>query len=317
MRFTVKSPASSANLGPGFDALGLALDLWSEVIVDTDGEPGAILLDGAEAKLLAGRENLTLTAMRRLAEAHERQLPPFALTVRTGVPVARGLGSSATALVAGLVAANHLLDLSLTPAELYTVAWRMEGHGDNVGASLYGGAVLAMPTRHEIVRLSTGDDLGLMAVIFVPEMTGATWAARAALPATIPHTDATYTLATAAGLVLGLRTGDHALIAAGMHDRLHEPYRARLFPHLQPLADAARHAGALGACLSGAGPSVLALVEPAKAAAVASAYCNAARRVGVGGDVLSLAPATHGAHVVEVASPTPAPTGRVASPVGF
>jgi len=317
MRFTVKSPASSANLGPGFDALGLALDLWSEVIVDTDGEPGAILLDGAEAKLLEGRENLTLTAMRRLAEARERRLPPFAMTVRTGVPVARGLGSSATALVAGLVAANHLLDLRLTPAELYTVAWRMEGHGDNVGASLYGGAVLAMPTRHEIVHLSTGDDLGLVAVIFVPEMTGATWAARAALPATIPHTDATYTLATAAGLVLGLRMGDHALIAAGMHDRLHEPYRARLFPHLQPLADAARHSGALGACLSGAGPSVLALVEPDRAAAVASAYCNAARRLGVGGDVLSLAPATHGAHVVEAASPTPAPTGRVASPVGF
>jgi len=317
MRFTVRSPASSANLGPGFDALGLALDLWSEVIVDTDGEPGAIMLDGAEAKLLAGRENLTLTAMRRLAEAHERALPAFALTVRTGVPVARGLGSSATALVAGLVAANHLLGLDLTLEELYAVAWRMEGHGDNVGASLYGGAVLAMPTRHAIVQLSTGVDLGLVAVIFVPEITGATWAARAALPATIPHTDATYTLATAAGLVLGLRTGDHGLIAAGMHDRLHEPYRARLFPHLEPLADAARQAGALGACLSGAGPSVLALVEPAKAAAVASTYTNAARRLGVGGDVLSLAPAVQGAHVAETAVPASVQKAKVATAAGL
>ena len=299
MRFAVRAPASSANLGPGFDALGLALDLWNELVVDTEGEPGAVVLEGAEAGLLDGRENLSLTAMRRLAAEHGRTLPSFALTARTVVPVARGLGSSAAALVAGLVAADRLLGLNLSPAELYALAWRMEGHGDNVGAALYGGAVLAVPQVHEAVRLCHCDDLGLVAVVFVPEVTGATWAARAALPALVPHPDAAFNVAVAAGLALGLRSGDRELIAAGMHDRLHEPYRARLFPHLEPLAGAARHAGALGACLSGAGPSVLALAPPAIAPAVAAAYEAEARRLGLAGAALTLAPAARGAYVVE------------------
>jgi homoserine kinase len=236
--------------------------------------------------------------MRRLAAEHGRELPPFALTARTRVPVARGLGSSAAALVAGLLAADRLLGLNLPPVELYGHAWRMEGHGDNVGAAFYGGAVLAVPGVPEAVRLCACDDVGLTAVLFVPEVTGATWAARAALPATVPHPDAAFNVAVAAGLALGLRTGDHRLIAAGMHDRLHEPYRARLFPHLEPLAAAARHAGALGACLSGAGPSVLALATPAAAPAVAAAYRAAAAHLNLPGEVMQLALAAQGAHVV-------------------
>jgi homoserine kinase len=138
----------------------------------------------------------------------------------------------------------------------------MEGHGDNVGAAIYGGAVVAVPGAAAPVRLLTHADLGLEAVVFIPEATGATRAARAALPATVPHADAAFNVAAVAGLVLGLHTGDRALIAAGMRDRLHEPYRARLFPHLEPMCAAAREAGALGAALSGAGPSILALCEP-------------------------------------------------------
>jgi len=145
MRFTVSAPASSANLGPGFDALGLALDLWNEIEIDTDGPAGECRLTGTEAALLEGCENLSLTAMRELAATHHRDLPPFAMTVRTDVPVARGLGSSAAALVAGLVAADALLGLGLSRDALYAVALRMEGHGDNVGAAMYGGAVVAVP----------------------------------------------------------------------------------------------------------------------------------------------------------------------------
>jgi homoserine kinase len=118
MRFSVRTPASSANLGPGFDALGLALGLWNEVSVDTDGAPGAVTLKGSEAALLDGRENLALTAMHRLADEVGQVLPPIALVVRTDIPVARGLGSSAAALVAGLVAANHLLGVGLTRQQL-------------------------------------------------------------------------------------------------------------------------------------------------------------------------------------------------------
>ncbi len=304
MRFTVRAPGSSANLGPGFDALGLAVDLWNELVVDTEGDPGSVTYEGRDAALLAesDRENLSLRAMRQLAEAHGRTLPGFALTVRTEVPVARGLGSSATALVGGLLAADHLLKLGLTQDEVYAHAWRMEGHGDNVGAALYGGAILAVPKIPHAVRLCDAAGfarLRLTAVVFIPEITGATWAARAALPALVPLPDAAHNIATAAGLAVGLLTGDRTLIAAGMDDRLHQPYRARLFPHLTPLTETAIESGAVGTCLSGAGPSILALADPAVAPQVAAALSAAASRVGVHGEAAILAPSSLGAHVVE------------------
>ena len=299
MPFTVRTPASSANLGPGFDALGLALGLWNEATIDPAGEPGQVILEGTEAGLLNGRENLALTAMKRLADETGRPLPPFSLLVRTDVPVARGLGSSAAALVAGLVAANHLLETSLSVSDLFSIAWQMEGHGDNVGAALYGGAVLAVPEVPDPIQLLTHGRLDLCAVVFIPRATALTRAARAALPPTVPHADAAFNVAATGGLVLGLHTGDRGLIAAGMHDRLHQPYRARLFPHLEGMMAAARTAGALGACLSGAGPSVLALTEPARTHAVANAYRNAATSMRVEGEVRQLAVAPAGAEIID------------------
>ncbi|HLL51831.1 MAG TPA: homoserine kinase, partial [Thermomicrobiales bacterium] len=299
MRFTVRTPASSANLGPGFDALGLALGLWNEATIDPSGPPGKVTLQGIEAGLLDGRENLALTAMKRLADETDRSLPTFSLLVRTDVPVARGLGSSASALVAGLVAANHLLGTSLSVSDLFSLAWQMEGHGDNVGAALYGGAVLAVPEVADPIQLLTHGRLDLCAVVFIPQVTGLTRAARAALPPMVPHADAAFNVAATGGLVLGLHTGDARLISAGMHDRLHEPYRARLFPHLEAMTAAARNAGALGACLSGAGPSVLALTQPDRAEAIATAYRAAASSMRLAGEVRQLAVAPAGAEIIE------------------
>jgi homoserine kinase len=299
MRFTVRAPASSANLGPGFDTLALALDLWNEIEVDLDGTPGQVTVEGPEASLLDDRENLSIKAMQRLANEHDRTLPPMAIVVRTVIPVARGLGSSAAAIAAGLMAANKILGLGLTTRDLYDVAWQMEGHGDNVGAALYGGAVMAVPHVREPFQLLGEGDLGLISLVFVPEVTGATWAARAALPTTIPHPDAAYNVATATGLAVGLLTRNHTLIAAGMHDRLHEPYRARLFPHLEPLTIAARRSGAVGAALSGAGPSVLALVRPDQVAQVKQALAETAAAVGVPGRIECLRPVMTGAYIVE------------------
>jgi len=310
MRFTVRTPASSANLGPGFDALGLALGLWNEATIDLSGEPGSITLRGSEAGLLDGRENLALTAMKRLARETGRDLPSFSLVVCTDVPVARGLGSSAAALVAGLVAADHLLETSLNVSDIYSLAWQMEGHGDNVGAALYGGAVLAVPEVANPVQLLSHGRLDLCAVVFIPQATGLTRAARAALPPTVPHADAAFNVAAAGGLVLGLHTGDLRLIAAGMHDRLHEPYRARLFPHLEILIAAARGAGALGACLSGAGPAVLALTEPDHTEAVAAAYRAAAAAMGVLGEVRQLGVAPAGAEIIDESGRVTRPADR-------
>ena len=362
MRFTVRAPASSANLGPGFDAVGLALDLWNTLTVDTDpgaidgarprpaasdpaitghpddavprvvavgtgrlgtgrvgsGSPGTARhgtepidpdhadddwdvvvapATGRDAGMLDGRENLAVKAMRLVAADHGRSLPPCLLIPHNGVPIARGLGSSAAALVAGLVAADRLLGLGLSRKDLFRYAWEMEGHGDNVGAALYGGAILAVPGAPEPVCLCPGDGLGLVAVVFISEATGATWAARAALPQMLPYAAAVHNIAAAAGLVAGLLTRDTALLGASMRDRIHEPYRARLFPHLAPMAEAALEAGAAGACLSGAGPTVLALVAPEVAPSVAGALSEVASRLAVGGEVATLEPVGHGAHV--------------------
>ena len=303
--FTVRAPASSANIGPGFDALGLALDLWNELDVDPTVDHDQITILGRDAGMLRGdtsapHENLVLRAMRQLAENHGWGLPPVGLTFRNAIPVSRGLGSSAAALAAGLLATDALLGLGLSRDEIYAHAWRMEGHGDNVGAALYGGAILAVPgVPHAIPLLSdaTSRALGdLTAVLFVPDVTGATWAARAALPERIPHADAAYNLAMAAGLAASLLTGDRQVLAASMNDRLHEPYRARLFPHLTAITHAATAAGAIGACLSGAGPTVLALTAAIDAPAVARAV--AAAGSGTPGEAMTLPVVFDGAATV-------------------
>jgi homoserine kinase len=297
MRFTVRAPASSANLGPGFDALGMALDLWNEITVDTEGE--GVVLAGSDATLLDGKENYTVLAMRELAVSCGKKLPEFGLEVRADVPVARGLGSSAAALVCGLAAANKLIGLGLTTDDLFLRAWQMEGHGDNVGAAVYGGAILAVPGLKKALRLANGSDLDLKAVVFIPEATSATWAARAALPASVPLPDAAHNVGMASGLSVGLLTRNLDAIAAGMHDRLHEPYRARLFPHLTPMTDAARTAGAVGACLSGAGPTILSLVEEGHIGAVESALLQVAGEHRVEGRVAVLSPTSSGVTLIE------------------
>lgn len=299
MRFTLKAPASSANLGPGFDTIGLALDTWNTVTIDTEGPPGEVTTTGTEAPILHGRENLTLSAMRMLAHDVHKELPDVQIVADTQIPVSRGLGSSAAALVIGLAAANMLLDAGLDDDDLFQRAWQIEGHGDNVGAAIFGGAVMSIPQVRSVTRLTDTRKLGLTTVLFIPDMTGATHAARAALPATVPHADATANVAAVAALAVGLKLHDHALIGAGMHDRLHEPYRAALFPHLVPLQEVARTAGAVGAVLSGAGPTVLTLVQPDLVENVRTALSRAALDIKIPGRVAQVAPSATGLQVVE------------------
>lgn len=294
MQLRIKAPATSANLGPGFDTLGLALDIWNEAIIDTDGPPNEVINTGSEAPLLEGRENLTLSAMRMLAHEHSRELPDVAIRAETNIPVSRGMGSSAAALIIGLAAANVLLDLGLDNDELFVRAARIEGHGDNVGAAIFGGAVMAIPSINSVTQLTDTTNLNLTTILFVPDMTGATHAARAALPINVPHADATANIAAVASLALGLKLHDHNLIAAGMEDRLHEPYRAELFPHLVPMQEIARTAGAVGAVLSGAGPTVLAFVQPDLAENVHMAMSRAARDLDVPGRVREVSPSSTG-----------------------
>jgi homoserine kinase len=237
----VRVPASSANLGPGFDCMAAALALALEVEVEETGEFAV----ETDLPVSCGRANLCVRAFERLHPADG-----FTFRIRSEIPLAGGLGSSAAAIVAGLMAADHLFELD---ADLLAHASDIEGHPDNVAAALYGGFVVCADGKATRFDPPTG----LEALAVVPEQAVGTRAARAALPAQVPMEDAVFNVAHAALLTLGLASGDWDLVACGLHDRLHQQRRAGLFPRSFELASRARELGALGATISGAGPTVL------------------------------------------------------------
>ncbi len=240
-RRVVRAPASSANLGPGFDCMAAALALHVELEVE---ETGTFTVE-TSLPLPRGRENLCVRAFERLHPADG-----FTFRIRSDIPLAGGLGSSSAALVAGLMAADHVFELD---APLLDLAAELEGHPDNVAAALHGGFVVC--ADGEAVRF--GAPTGLEALAVVPHDAVRTHAARAALPAEVPLTEAVFNVAHGALLTLGLARGDWDLVARGLHDRLHQARRAHLFPRSYELALRARELGALGATISGAGPTVL------------------------------------------------------------
>jgi homoserine kinase len=278
--FRVEVPATTANLGPGFDALGLALGLHnvfsfepaSEFAVEVRGE-------GAEA-LPRDMENLVVQAASAVAGTAGRALPPFRLVAENRIPPARGLGSSASAVVGGLVAGNHLLGSPLAPDELLRLAVRFEGHPDNVAAALCGGLVAVSMAGDRPLSVRLEPPPGVVAALCIPEQPLPTQQARAVLPKQVPLEDAVYNLSRTALLLASLVAGKLELLAVAMQDRLHQPYRAAIFPALEPCIAAALENGALGAALSGAGSTVLALARPERAAQAAAAMVEAAAQHG-------------------------------------
>jgi len=237
----VRTPASSANLGPGFDCMAAALAMHLELEVR---ETGRFAVE-SELPIAKGRENLCVRAFERLHPADG-----FTFKIRSEIPLSGGLGSSAAAIVAGLMAADHLFELD---ADLLACATELEGHPDNVAASLSGGFVVCADGQATRFDPPTG----LEALAVIPERAVRTRAARAALPEQVPMEEAVFNVAHAALLMLGLAQGDWDLVARGLHDRLHQQRRARLFPRSFELASRAAELGALGATISGAGPTVL------------------------------------------------------------
>jgi homoserine kinase len=240
-RRVVRVPASSANLGPGFDCMAAAVALHLRLEVQ---ETGAFAVD-TDLAVPRTRENLCVHAFERLHPADS-----FTFRISSEIPLSGGLGSSAAAIVAGLMAADHLFELD---ADLLALATELEGHPDNVAAALAGGFVICADEQTTRFDPPTG----LEAIAVVPSEPVHTAAARAALPAQVPIEEAVFNVAHAALLTLGLATGDWDLLARGLQDRLHEPRRAHLYPRSHALASRARELGALGATISGAGPTVL------------------------------------------------------------
>ncbi len=240
-RRLIRVPASSANLGPGFDVLAAAIALYLEVeVVETGAFAVKTALD-----VPRDRSNLVVQAFERLHPADG-----FEFRVSSKIPLSGGLGSSAAAIVAGLLAADHVFELD---ADLLALAIELEGHPDNVGAAFEGGFVVC--DGEYVQRFEP--PMGLEAVLVVPDQAVSTSEARAALPVQVPITDAVFNVAHVAKLILGLATADWDLIAGGLRDRLHQPYRAHLYPRSAELLERAPSFGALGATISGAGPTVL------------------------------------------------------------
>lgn len=240
-RRLVRVPASSANLGPGFDVLAAALALHLELEVVETGT------FAVETDLDVSRDvsNLCVRAFARLHSP-----AGFAFRISSQIPLAGGLGSSAAATVAGLMAADHLFELD---ADLFALAQEMEGHPDNVGAALHGGFVVCAGGRPARFDPPTG----LEGILVVPGEAVRTAQARRALPESVPLSDAVFNVGHASLLMLGLVQGDWDLVARGLHDRLHQERRGHLFPRSMNLLHRARELGALGATISGAGPTVL------------------------------------------------------------
>ncbi|HEY7256760.1 MAG TPA: homoserine kinase [Solirubrobacterales bacterium] len=246
----VRVPASSANLGPGYDVMAAAVAMHLELEI---AEAGEFSFDPGPLDVPSGRDNLIVRAFESLHPADG-----IAFRLREGIPLARGLGSSAAAIVAGLVAADHLFELALSREELLVRASEIEGHPDNVAAAIYGGFVICGEDRGGAPTAARFDPPdGLEGIAVIPAEEVSTELAREAIPAEVPLADAVANVSAASQLVLGLRSADLDLVARGLADRIHQPRRRELYPRSMGLVDAARELGALGATISGAGPTVL------------------------------------------------------------
>ena len=270
-RVQIEVPATSANLGPGFDCLGLALDIVDTITVEFDRADGETFLEGARDTAIDRHENLICLAYRRWGEDAGVALPSARFNLESRIPVGKGFGSSAAAIVAGLAAAAHAADVKDDRERALRLAAQLEGHADNTTPALLGGMTVALRDGNAIRALNVANHFTFGVVLFVPDDMLRTTDARAALPATVPHEDAVFNSARTAYFVTALLWGRWEEIGAAMDDRLHQPYRTPLIPALPYVITAAREAGAYGAALSGGGPSVIALAPRDCADAVAGA----------------------------------------------
>ncbi len=294
----VKVPATTANLGPGFDALGMALNLYNTVTIEKREQGFSVdkVIGEGETVLSRDSSNLVVRAASYLLGSVGCAEQGFKLTLENRIPLASGLGSSAAAIVGGLVAANALVENPLSDDEILQMAIKIEGHPDNVAAALLGGVVVVAQDGDSYVhyRLVPREGLGITAVI--PDFSISTAKARSVLPEKVALQDAVYNIGRAALLVTSLREGDWDLLRVALGDRLHQPYRCQLVPGLDDVFSVAVEAGAYGAFLSGAGPTVVAFTSPDNN--VGEVIADVFKSRGIKTRVLQLEPCLTGSHTI-------------------
>ena len=299
----VKAPATTANMGPGYDCLGMALDVWNTIEIEVldSGEPVVEVTGEGAGELGTGRDNLVYRSMEFLFQDAEQEMPMVRIRCDNAIPLARGMGSSAAAIAGGLVAANAICSQDYTPNDLLEMAATIEGHPDNVAAAVLGGMQLVISDKTEegrrLYTVPINVPPELHAVVFVPQVRIAPGDARAVLPEKVSGADAVHNMGRVGLLVASMATNHPEYLAIATQDLLHQPYRQPLFPAMKVIFKAALDAGALGVFLSGSGSTVLALTQ-GREMTVAYEMAEAARQASVEGNVSVTQPTVRGAHLI-------------------
>ena len=260
-KVTVRVPATSANCGPGFDTLGLACNLYNYFTYELIDEGFSLMIEGeGSEKLKASKNNLAFMSFYKVWDMIVGAKTGLSISMSNNIPMSRGLGSSSTAIVAGLVAANYLSGKTLSKNELVQLATEIEGHPDNVAPAILGGVTISFVDNGKANSLKFLPLKPFKLVAVVPDMPLATALARKAIPKTVPHQDAVFNTSRASLLVGAMLTGEYQYLRPGLSDRLHQPYRAHLIPGMQEAFAAAVNVGAYNAIISGAGSTLMAYV---------------------------------------------------------
>ena len=299
MRVTVRVPATTANMGPGFDCLGMALDIWNTIIVETDSaEPEKVVIKGeGRDSLSTGSDNLVYSSFQHVYDGLGLSLPPVRISCENAIPLGRGLGSSAAAVAGGLLAGSRLSGANLTNERILELAAEIEGHPDNAAAAVMGGCRIVVSDGDRLVTDTVSVPDELKAVLFVPDVPMATEEARGLLPAMIDRQDAVFNIGRTALLVNALASGNMEYLGIATEDMLHQPARQKIFFPMKNIFRAAMSAGALGVFLSGAGSSVLALTRD-REYTIGYEMADAAMKSGLEGAIKVTQPTALGAHVV-------------------
>lgn len=269
MNITIKVPATSANLGPGFDSLGLALDLWNESTIEQADEFSVSMEGEGKGKLAQGANNMIVRAAQKVAERVGKKLLPFAARCQNHIPLGSGMGSSAAATLTGLLAANRLTGANLSQDEILSLATELEGHPDNVAPALMGGLVVSTMQGEKVLARKL-QIAPLHITVVLPDFHFPTREARNSLPKQVPLKDAVHNISRAVLVTEAFRTGDLDLLGEAMTDRLHQPYRLKLIPGAEQALQAMVFDGASAVALSGAGPSLIAFSKTESTAGVAA-----------------------------------------------
>lgn len=296
-KVAIAVPATTANLGPGFDCIGMSLDIWNRVEMQASKDPKVEVIGQGAEELPTGITNLIYSSAIAVFNHIGMNPPELSIKCQNNIPLERGLGSSAAAIVGGLLAANHLSGEQLSESEILTLARNIEGHPDNVTPALLGGTQIIVSDNSELITAPIEIAVHLKLVIFVPEFKINTQSSRKVLPTKVSHEDALYNVSRVALLINAL-TGNrpHDLLIS-TQDRLHQTYRRKLFPAMDLLLEAAINGNALGSFLSGSGPSVIAFTD-GQEMTIAYEMAEIARKANIPGEVIISKPTTEKAHLI-------------------